>query len=371
MTSADLDGDHVQDYLYAGDLLGNVWRFDVTSSSPATWETSTSVSKLFKTQAGQPITSSLLVAAVTGNAPGTQVMVAFGTGQKISPTNVNAVSYATATQALYAIWDSNFGAWNVHETPAQYASLTSVPTLTAANLTAQNLSIQSATNTVDISSSPICWAGTSGCTGSSARYGWYATLKATNEQIIYNPQLLGSAFTVNSLIPASNSLISCSTNSDTGYTYAVSLATGGLPQANGGGTSTVFVNTSSTTAVTNSQTNTTTNVTSTTANTDSNAVGLLTNATGTSTQMTTSTTAASSAITSSGTGSSVSCTLGGACNNIPTTLTTYLGPFSSVSGCSAGDTYLVYQTTTAGAQATRVAPNCPLTGSRTTRTQIR
>ena len=38
--SADLDGDHITDYVYAGDLLGNVWRFDLTGSSPSSWAAS-------------------------------------------------------------------------------------------------------------------------------------------------------------------------------------------------------------------------------------------------------------------------------------------------------------------------------------------
>jgi type IV pilus assembly protein PilY1 len=34
VTAADLDGDHITDYVYAGDLQGNVWRFDLTACSP-------------------------------------------------------------------------------------------------------------------------------------------------------------------------------------------------------------------------------------------------------------------------------------------------------------------------------------------------
>ncbi len=36
-TPADLDGDHITDYVYAGDLLGNIWRFDLTSTNPGKW----------------------------------------------------------------------------------------------------------------------------------------------------------------------------------------------------------------------------------------------------------------------------------------------------------------------------------------------
>jgi type IV pilus assembly protein PilY1 len=44
---------------------------------------------------------------------------------------------------------------------------------------------------------------------------------------VFNPQLLGTAFVVNSTVPASNSVLSCTTNPDTGYTYAVAVMNGG------------------------------------------------------------------------------------------------------------------------------------------------
>src|SRR5204863_7229394 len=34
----DLDGDHITDYVYAGDLHGNLWRFDLTSNSETNWD---------------------------------------------------------------------------------------------------------------------------------------------------------------------------------------------------------------------------------------------------------------------------------------------------------------------------------------------
>ncbi len=33
-TPADLDRDFITDYVYAGDVKGNVWRFDLTNSDP-------------------------------------------------------------------------------------------------------------------------------------------------------------------------------------------------------------------------------------------------------------------------------------------------------------------------------------------------
>src|SRR6185437_10648853 len=81
VTPVDMDGDHVVDYVYAGDLLGNVWRFDLTSNSPASW--TVSPGPIFKTPSGQPITSAIQPDFVTGPIGSTtQMMLFFGTGEK-------------------------------------------------------------------------------------------------------------------------------------------------------------------------------------------------------------------------------------------------------------------------------------------------
>jgi type IV pilus assembly protein PilY1 len=82
-------------------------------------------------------------------------------------------------------------------------------------------------------SATICWASAS-CTGGAAKFGWSMNLPgtqtngttSTNEQIIYSPLVDGNAFVVNSIIPAINSPLSCTTAVDTGYTYAVSVMGG-------------------------------------------------------------------------------------------------------------------------------------------------
>jgi type IV pilus assembly protein PilY1 len=380
VSSADLDADHVTDYVYAGDLLGNVWRFDLTSSSPSSWAVSSG--PLFSGGSTHPITSSVLVSFVTTNPPGTQVMLAFGTGQKTPLTNTTSATYAGATQYLYAFWDWNLAAWNTGSPSVQYVSMAGSATglggapytITPSKLTSQTLTLQSS-GIVDISSSTICWRGTATCTGGTsgnASFGWSAALPSASEQIIYNPQLVGAAFNVNSIVPANNSVLSCTTGLDSGYSYALALATGGVaPHSTG--TTNYFVNT--TTTITNSNGTTST---VTTTNTDSNAAAMPTNATGQATVMTTSTTASSSSISSSGTGSSTSCTLGGTCNTLPTSLTTTPSPFSGVAGCSAGPggisstkTWLVYQTTSGSAGSAQTAVMCPLSGHRVTRTHVR
>jgi type IV pilus assembly protein PilY1 len=232
-TPVDLDGDHITDYVYAGDLQGNVWRFDLTSASEASW--AVSPGPLFKTPAGQPITTALVAASGAASA-GTaqQLMILFGTGQKTALTNTNPASYATAAQSLYGVWDWNMAAWNAHA-GAQYASLAPSATglstsnyyLAAANLQAQTVTVIAATQNRDISTNAsVCWASLSSC-ASTKQFGWYLNLPGTQEQIVYSPELVAQAFTVNSLVPAVYSRTACTSLADTGFTYVVSAMTGG------------------------------------------------------------------------------------------------------------------------------------------------
>jgi type IV pilus assembly protein PilY1 len=240
VTSADLDGDHITDYVYAGDLQGNLWRFDLTSTSEPSWKVTTG--PLFKTQSGQPITTAVTVSAGATPAGASTIMIAFGTGMRTQFSNASPVLYCGMTgascgqsgpQSLYGVWDWNMSSWNSQST-TQYASLAPPPasglsspyTLTAANLAQQSFQLNPDGVTRDVAATTICWAGST-CT-SSTQFGWYLNLYGALEQIVYNPQLLQGVFTVNSVVPANNQVLSCTVNNDTGFTYAISVLTGNV-----------------------------------------------------------------------------------------------------------------------------------------------
>lgn len=231
---ADLDGDHITDYVYAGDLLGNMWRFDLTGSTPSSWAAASA--PLFTTPSGQPITTKPVIASspVSGSAP--RLMVGFGTGRKIPLTNNSPATFASGTQDLYGVWDWNMTAWNAAATTT-YASLpatasgtglTSPYTVAKSNLQQQTFTIHAVTNVRDGSGTPVCWQGSASCGSGNNKFGWYADLPGTSEQILYNPVLFRSAFLVDSTVPANNVLTSCSTSTDTGFTYAVSIVDGSV-----------------------------------------------------------------------------------------------------------------------------------------------
>jgi type IV pilus assembly protein PilY1 len=259
---ADLDGDHITDYVYAGDLKGNVWRFDLTSGTATSWAAPTA--PMFTTASGQPITTQLVLASaiVAGGNP--QLMVAFGTGQRTQFTNTTALTYVSGSQSLYGVWDWNLSTWNA-TSAAQYSSLTTTQaraagltspfTMGPSNLQAQSFTVTAAG--VDTSNTAITWEQ---CTTSSScnagLFGWRATLPNTNldttgangtgspitEQIVSTPSLFQGAFIVNSTVPASNSPLVCTAPStDTGVLYVVSVINGGtFSSASTGGGPTSF-----------------------------------------------------------------------------------------------------------------------------------
>ena len=247
----DLDGDHTVDYIYAGDLLGNVWRFDVTSSNPALWALSTfggvSGVPLFSTPlitsngvtTNQPITTKLIVAATPASSSNStsRVMVEFGTGQEFPATTAAAVSYAAGQQSMYGIWDWNLANWNILNPVVPYASLsgTGAPKTTLAYasgvsnpiLSTQTITQITATSganvgTRTVSSNPVCWSGGSNLSGCSTynQFGWVANLPTTGEQVIYNPVIYQGALVANTTIPPNDSVFACSSTLPAGWTMA-------------------------------------------------------------------------------------------------------------------------------------------------------
>jgi len=231
-TAADLDGDHVVDYVYAGDLLGNVWRFDLTSSNPGAWSAPTS--PLFTTPGGQPITTQVVLASGKTTSGAQRLIVAFGTGRKVPATNTVPTTFASGTQTLYGIWDWNMSAWNTLSS-ATYNSLSPTGTGLAAPYVVSKSGLQGQTVTINAGNqdrdiavnATVCWQGASECGSGNNQFGWYLDLPGNGEQIIYNPQLISSAFVVNSTVPAQNSPSSCTVATDQGFTYAVNMLSGG------------------------------------------------------------------------------------------------------------------------------------------------
>jgi type IV pilus assembly protein PilY1 len=100
----DVDGDFTTDFAYAGDLYGNMWRFDLTASAPADWAVSFNSTPLFNAASPegvpQPITTRPSVGAHTERDG---YMVFFGTGKYLEESDNSTENQPT--QSYYGIWD--------------------------------------------------------------------------------------------------------------------------------------------------------------------------------------------------------------------------------------------------------------------------
>ena len=169
----DLDDDLDVEFVYAGDLRGNMWKFDLRDANPSNW----SASSLFVATSGdgspQPITSQ----PVVGRHPEGGVMVYFGTGKYIEHSD--HVTDGAQTQTLYGIRDTL-------TTPA---SPVSRGALFAHSI--QNLGdVRASTTTLDHDE---CFSEYSG---------WYANLPTSGERHIADPILRAQRIVFTSMIPS-------------------------------------------------------------------------------------------------------------------------------------------------------------------------
>ena len=178
-------------YAYAGDLQGNLWRFDLTGAS-ATWTGSTRASVMFVARnpagtATQPIT---VVPAVTLSVVG-GYQIGFGTGKFIEP--LDSLATSAAQQSLYGIWDAGDGT-KFERVPTPVGS----PTVNG--LITRTLTVTSGTVTVSITGAAFVY-GTSFNAGAGPYRGWVADLSTTMERVAVDPTVDNGLMAINSTIP--------------------------------------------------------------------------------------------------------------------------------------------------------------------------
>jgi len=110
----DTNGDRIIDAIYAGDLRGNVWKFDVSNASTSNWKsaytTGMTPNPLFQAKIGtteQPIISPIEIGAPPSGESG--YMIYFGTGKYLGNSDIipqAQLTSSTYTQTGYGILDA-------------------------------------------------------------------------------------------------------------------------------------------------------------------------------------------------------------------------------------------------------------------------
>lgn len=85
------------DYVYGGDLKGNLWRFNLTAASPAAWSVAKFTTLVDNDGATQPVTTAPALSTVSGKR-----IIQVGTGQLLGSSDFST----TQTQTMYGLRDT-------------------------------------------------------------------------------------------------------------------------------------------------------------------------------------------------------------------------------------------------------------------------
>jgi type IV pilus assembly protein PilY1 len=199
--TADINSDHIVDRVYAGDLKGNLWAFDLSSAFTSIWNVAYSGNPLFI--AGKPITSKPMLVTHPTQPAGTtpNLLVYFGTGQYLVSSDVST----TDVQAFYGVWDHG------------------ISSITSSSLVEQTFLTNTFTNgTVDVTSKFSVL--TNNAVDYNSKNGWFIQLtQNTGERVIVDPDVVDDLLYFNTWIPDSSP---CSAGGS-GVLMSVELDTGG------------------------------------------------------------------------------------------------------------------------------------------------
>jgi len=233
----DYNGDGTADYAYAGDLQGNLWRFDllrsnrdvtapfkVTNNVPASnFRVGFGGNPLFKASADnagtqrQAITSA---PSLVAHPTGVGYLIIFGTGRFYDTGDKEGDK--SMSQSVYGIWDK--------ETLGEIAS--------NPNISRSTLQAQTITNTTTVSAdgssiqgrilsnNTVRWQPAQNGQGGTlpAQNGWYLNLvQADGEMIVENMSQLGRTIFFQSLLPNDDPCGDGAAN----WTYAINPFSGG------------------------------------------------------------------------------------------------------------------------------------------------
>jgi len=173
--------------VYGGDNLGNVWRFDLSSPSAASWSVAKLATLTDITGNAQPITAAPELSMIKNKR-----VVLVGTGRLMGDTDITN----PAVQSVYAMVDDG--------------TVTPLITPLRTKLTRKTLTL-AAGGVRNVNSDAVDWTNS---------YGWYFDFPA-GERVVGDPTLAYGTLVFTTNQPSS---VACSSGS---YLYAVDVNTGG------------------------------------------------------------------------------------------------------------------------------------------------
>lgn len=209
-TLYDANGDDVYDAVYAPDMRGNVWKFDLSSADPANWNIAFAADAgagfpngrpLFTARSSsgevQPISARVELAAPPPGKTG--IMVVFGTGRFFAVGD----NTDSTGQSFYGIWDNG-----------SPVTATNRNTLQARTISTKTIDLRGVSTVVrQVEGDEIVWTTTRG---------WYIDLPTSLERVIGGAAVRDNRVIFTTLVPSTDPCVF----GGTGWLMEVSAITG-------------------------------------------------------------------------------------------------------------------------------------------------
>ena len=200
--------------VYAGDLLGNLWRFDINDTVGVAGTEAFKLAWLKDVSGvGQPITTLPIVSKARG-----KYIVLVGTGQLLAASD----SATTAQQTLYGIIDDRVASQTTYDNPGG-------ATTRGSNLDFVQQTLTEVDCPTDAITEGLCVLGervflnSSNAVDYAAKKGWFMDFIVTGERVNTDPVLALGLFAMNTAVP---SLAACDVGGKT-YQHWIDYQTGG------------------------------------------------------------------------------------------------------------------------------------------------
>lgn len=200
---ADVDGNGVADFIYAGDLRGNLFKFDVRSTTATNWALAANRVLLFTARdsggTAQPITAQ---AEAVLHPTGKGFIITFGTGKYLEPTDPNP---PFQEHTFYGIWDKNDSATTVSAQTVVTGRSQLLQQTVTTSVTGSGTTFRA------VSQNPIDWStDTTPPTANDAptkHVGWYLDFPngtTTGESSVFRPLIISGRLIFTTLVPSSS-----------------------------------------------------------------------------------------------------------------------------------------------------------------------
>ena len=206
----DLNGDGKVDIAYAGDLKGNLWKFDLSSTTASNWKMgvkdgSNNSQPLFVAKPSASVFQPITAAPFWMQHPNGGIMLVVGTGQNLT----TADQTSTDRGSVYGIWDNSAFTSSTNSvtltnaTAVNDTTSTSLPSTLVQQTISTTTVVDSGITYYTSSSNPVVY------TGANPKRGWYMNYTNDGQRVLQNPRAFsGQKVLIQSTIPRSGGVSS-------------------------------------------------------------------------------------------------------------------------------------------------------------------